>query len=238
MPEILSAKLPELAHRLGSHPGRLVIWNEGSCAVKTSANSYLVTTAGANLAGLAPDDSVEFDLMKMSALLASDSAGDEELAAARNSPGTTQASTDALLYSYLFGFDGVNMAAHIQPVEINQITCSPRARQFADRRCLPAEILALGSAMVLVPYADPGLPLGKEVKRRIVLWRDRYKTVPRVVLIHNHGMLVLGATIGELLETIDSTLKAAHVFIGASMLGGPVFLTPSNVMQIEPLKRL
>jgi len=239
MSEISSHDLPELAHTLGVHPSRLVIWNEGSCAVKTSATCYRVTVAGANLASLKPSESVELDLAKMTDLLAGDTAGDEELSTARISPGETAvASTDALLYAYLLGFEGVTLVAHLHPVEINQITCSPRARQFADRRSVPNEITAFGSAMLLVPYADPGLQLAKEVKRRMLLWRDRYKTVPKVVLIHNHGMIVLGNSIDELLKTIDTTLKAAQVFIGASLLGGPVFLTPNNVTHLEPLKEL
>ena len=92
--------------------------------------------------------------------------------------------------------------------------------------------------MLLVPYADPGLPLARELKRKMLLWRDRYKIVPKVVLIHNHGMIVLGNSPGALLKTIDTTIKAAQVFIGASMLGGPVFLTPNNVTHLEPLKEL
>ena len=51
-------------------------------------------------------------------------------------------------------------------------------------------------------------------------------------------MIVLGNSTAELLKTIDTTLKAAQVFIGASMLGGPVFLTPNNVTHLEPLKEL
>ncbi|MEI8340490.1 MAG: class II aldolase/adducin family protein [Verrucomicrobiota bacterium] len=239
MPETLFDELPELAHTLGAHPASLVIWSEGSCAVKTSATRYRVTVAGANLAQLKLSDSLELDLAKMTDLVSADTAGEEELATARISPDETAIpTTDALLYAYLLGFDGATMAAHVHPVEINQITCSPRARQFADRRSVPNEITAFGSAMLLVPYADPGLQLAKEVKRRMLLWRDRYKILPKVVLIHNYGMIVLGNNPGELLKTIDTTLKAARVFIGASMLGGPVFLTPNNVTHLEPLKEL
>ena len=186
MSENISHDLPELARILGAHPARLAIWNEGSCAVKTSGNGYRVTTAGAHLAGLTPSETVDLDLAKMTELLAADAAGEEELAAARISPEESAVpSTDALLYAYLLGFDGATLAAHVHPVEINQITCSPRARQFADRRSVPNEITAFGSAMLLVPYADPGLQLAKEVNRRMLLWRDRYKILPKVVLIHN-----------------------------------------------------
>ena len=258
-----------MAHTLGVHPARLAIWNEGSCAVKTNGTRFCVSVAGANLGTLKPSDSVEFDLEKMTALLAAETLDEEELAAARIArPGTTApggsdeqgrkldggslencvgnaattmaptATTDALLYAYLFGFEGVTIAAHLHPVEINQITCSPRARQFADRRSVPNEITAFGSSMLLVPYADPGLQLAKEVKRKMILWRDRFKSVPKVVLINNHGMIVLASSLGEMIQTIETTLKAAQVFIGASMLGGPVFLTPTNVAHAELLQNL
>lgn len=239
MPDSSSHDLSELARAIGTHPSRLTIWNEGSCAIKTSATRYYVTAAGANLAALKAGDSVEFDLTKMTDLLSADTVSEEEFSAARVNPGeTAPASSDALLYAYLLGFEGATMAAHVHPVEINQIACSPRVRQFADRRSVPGEITAFGSAMLLVPYVDPGLPLAKEVKRKMLLWRDRYKIIPKVVLIHNHGMIVLGNSPETLLKTIDTVIKAAQVFIGASMLGGPVFLTPNNVTHLEPLKEL
>lgn len=239
MPEISpSAELLELAHTLGGHPSRMAIWHEGSCALKASGKSFLVSVRGANLSSLGERDVVEMDLPKMTDLLTAETVSDEELAAALSDPALPSASSDALLYAYLFGFDGVRIAAHVHPVEINQIICSPRARQFADRRSLPDEIIACGSAMLLVPYADPGLHLAKEVKRRMLLWRDRYKVVPKVILINNHGMIVQGDTPGEILKTIDTTVKAAQVFIGASLLGGPVFMTPNNVTHIESLKDL
>ena len=251
--------LPKLAHTLGAHPARLAIWNEGSCAVKHSATGFRVSVAGSTLGTLKSSEVVEFDLEKMTPFLAAEVVSDEELAEAQITsqetgpafheydgnidseatvPPNREPTTDSLLYAYFFGFEGVTLAAHIHPVEINQITCSPRARQFSDRRSVPNEITAFGSSMLLVPYADPGLQLAKEVKRKMLLWRDRYKTVPKVVLIHNYGMFVLGNSQEELIKTIETTLKAAQIFIGASMLGGPVFLTPTNVTHIEGFKDL
>jgi hypothetical protein len=36
-----------------------------------------------------------------------------------------------------------------------------------------------------------------------------------------------------LLRSIDALLKYAELFAGASLLGGPVFLTPQAITQIE-----
>ena len=101
----------------------------------------------------------------------------------------------------------------------------------------PTEIIGCGAASLLVPYADPGLPLARETRKKIVLWRDRHKTPPRVILLQNHGMIVLGETPEALLRATEMALKSAQVFIGSAMMGGPVFLTPNQVANVEALGR-
>jgi rhamnose utilization protein RhaD (predicted bifunctional aldolase and dehydrogenase) len=231
-------ELIEMAHALGSHPARLVLWSEGSCALKTSPGRFLVTRRGAVLARLTEADMVELDSDRLSDLLSRETVADEDLAEALKASSENPPSADALLYAHLLGLDGATFAFHTHPVEINQITCSPRARQFADRRSLPDEVLATGVASLLVPYADPGLNLAREFKRKLRLWRDRFKTVPRVILLSNHGMITLGASCEEVLKTTEMAIKSAQTFIGAALMGGPVFLSPDNVMQIEQLKKL
>ena len=129
------------------------------------------------------------------------------------------------------------IAAHIHPVVVDQITASPRARQFADRRTVHNEVLALGPASLLVNYTDPGLPLTREIQKKMILWRDRNKSVPRVILVQNHGAILLGESATGLLRTIEALLKYAELFTGASLLGGPVFLTPQAITQIEQARR-
>ena len=236
MPDPHSSELAQLAWDLSAHPSASVLWQEGSCALKVSEQRYLVTPRGAQLRTLVPENTVELDLPKMEELSKAESISDDQLAEAMAEGQINEPSTDALLYAYLFSLEGVRIAAHLHPNEVNQILCSPRARQFADRRMLPEEIIACGNASLLASYADPGLMLAKEVRRRMVLWRDRFKAVPKVVLVLNHGMFVLGETSEEIVRTTEMMIKAAQVFIGAAVLGGPVFLTPNNVSQIETLR--
>jgi len=232
----MTKNLLSLAHQIGAHPSRLTIWNEGSCAVKISPTKFAVSASGVGLANLAESDLLEFDLNAVEPLSAVEKVTEEQLAGAlQRADGRTPA-LDAFLYAYFFTFEGLNYGAHIQPISINQILGSPRARQFADRRISPSEVLGCGSAALLVPYADPGLPLAREIRRKMILWKDRYKTAPRLVLLQNHGMIVFGENPDDILRLTDMTLKAADIFIGASVLGGPVFLTPHNVTQIETLK--
>ena len=229
----ISSELINLAHRIGAHPARLALWTEGAVAARLPAGKFAVSAAGSNLAHLDANGIVELDLAKTQAFLAADDVSDEDLADAGVNPEGPRPCGDVFAFADLFAFEGVCFAAHTQPVAINQITCSPRARQFADRRSLPYEIISCGPASVLAPFAPPGLPLAKEIKRKIVLWQDRYRAVPKVILIQNHGMITLGETVEEVLMLTEMTIKFAEIFLGAAMLGGPDFLKPVHVSHVE-----
>ena len=180
---------------------------------------------------------MEFDLAKARALITQEEATAEQIAAAQRDLAAPTPSADALTFADLFAFEGVHFALHTQPIPVNQVICSPRARQFSDRRNLPEEILSCGQASVLVPFMPPGLLLAKEIRRRIALWRDRFKTaIPKLILIQNHGMIALGKTAEEVQMTTEMAVKYAEIFIGAAMMGGPEFLKPNYVTQIDETK--
>ena len=153
----------------------------------------------------------------------------EILGQARLAPDAPVPGPEAFLAAELLAEDWPALLVLLQPVPLHQILASPRARQFADRRVTVSESYGLGRAMPLVPYADPGIALAKEMRSRISLWRDRYKAVPRIVLLQNQGVIVLGDTVAEIVETTEKLMKAADVFIGASALGGPQFLSIDNL---------
>lgn len=232
------AELIKLSHALGKHPGRVTLWNEGSVALKLSDEEFLVSRRGAHLAKLGEADLVRVDMGRALALTTLDEVSGEAFADAKTHSTSPTASADTLVYAALLSLEGVRFAAHTQPIEVNQILGSPRARQFSDRRTTPSEILACGAASVLVPYADPGLALAKEVRRKVQLWRERYKSVPRLVLLQNQGMIVVSDDVPELLRVTDMTVKSAQIFVGAAMMGGPVFLSPHNVTNVDILREL
>jgi len=235
MADSLINEILELGHSVGAHPGKLVLAGEGALGARITDSRLAVSRRGANLAEVAVGDLVHFDLEKLSDVIAHEPVLAEDLAGAQLHAGYgAEAHEDLTLFGCLLALDpGLRVAVHIHPVAIDQITASPRARQFADRRIVHNEVLAMGSAMLLVNYAEPGLTLTREIQKKMILWRDRNKSVPRVILVQNHGVIMLGATNEGLLGEIEALLKYAELFIGASLLGGPVFLTPQAITQIE-----
>jgi len=236
MADPLIDELLALARALGSHPTRPAIWDEGSLAVQVSRERLIVTRRGAGLTDLEREDLVPLEPAKMcefaSAVMVPSA---EEIASAQLDPEAPPPCLDAMLFAYLLSLEGMRFAAHVHPIVVDQITSSPRARQFADRRTLFNEALSLGSASLLVPYAEPGLPLAREAQRKMALWRDRFKTVPHVILIQNNGVILLGNNLREIIRALEMLMKYAEVFVGASLLGGPVFLTPQQITQVEAI---
>jgi len=234
----MNSALLTLAHWAGNHPDRLVLGCEGAVASTLPGNaSFVVSTLRTKLAWLETEHLVEFDLAKTRELIAQEDVTPKQLAEAQINPAAPTPSADVLTFADLFAFEGVHFALHTQPIPVNQVICSPRARQFSDRRNLPNEILVCGQASVLVPFMPPGLALAKEIRRKIALWRDRFKTaIPKLILIQNHGMIALGSTAQEVQTLTEMTVKYAEIFVGAAMMGGPEFLKPNYVTQIDETK--
>ena len=233
----MHSDLLALAHWAGNHPARLVLGCEGAVAATLAGGAQCVVSASrTKLIELAAEHLVEIDLAKARALIPLEEATAEQIAAVQIRPESPVAGADALAFADLFAFEGIHFALHTQPIPVNQVICSPRARQFSDRRNLPDEILACGQASVLVPFMPPGLPLAKEIRRKIALWRDRYKTIPKLILIQNHGMIALGKTAEEVQTVTEMAVKYAEIFVGAAMMGGPEFLKPNYVTQIDATK--
>lgn len=233
-----SNDLLTLAHWVGNHPSRLVIGHEGSvAALLPGGKTFAVSAAQTSLAKLESGSLVEFDLAKTQSLIEREEVcTPEQVAEAQTNPTAPVPCADALAYADLFAFEKVRFAVHTQPIPINQVICSPRARQFSDRRNLPDEILACGQASVLVPFMPPGLLQAKEMRRKIALWRDRYKSTPKLILLQNHGMIALGETVEEVQTVTEAAIKYAEIFLGAAMMGGPEFMKPNYVAQIDATK--
>ena len=111
---------------------------------------------------------------------------------------------------------------------MNQILCSPRAREFAEHRMFPDEIVCCGVASVFMPLTDPGVKLAQAIRRETEAFIKKHQRQPRVILMQNHGIITLGGTWQSVLAAMLMAEKAAKVFVGAAALGGPVFMSEAE----------
>jgi ribulose-5-phosphate 4-epimerase/fuculose-1-phosphate aldolase len=100
-------------------------------------------------------------------------------------------------------------------------------------RLFPDEIVLCGPAPLLVPYTDPGVPLAGKVKQLLTGYLDRYGEPPRVVLMQNHGLIVLGRSAAQVENVTAMMVKTARVLLGALSAGGPHFMSQEQVDRIH-----
>lgn len=229
-------RLLALSHEIGQVSRELAILGEGNTSVRLDAERFLVKASGSNLATLRAEETVECWfaplLELMNRLNAVDSDVDDALMACRVDANAKRPSVEALFHAYLLSLPGVSYVGHTHPISINSILCSPRAADFANHRVFPDEIVCCGPASVLVPYTDPGLWLGREIRRGVDAYVKARGCLPKVVLLESHGVITFGPTPEAVKTAMYMADKAARIFSGAVALGGPSFLSNEIVERI------
>src|SRR5262245_8276124 len=185
------------------------------------------------MATLTEQDVSERDTGKVLSVLDKRQLSDEELEQqlleARVGTTDKKPSIESLFHAWLLTLRDVNFVGHCHPLTANQVLCSPRARDFAERRLFPDEVVCCGPQSVFIPYTDPGLPLAREIAERTRAAMEKEGFVPRLILLQNHGIIALGASAQEVLGCILMATKAAAIFMGAAAMGGPNFMTSQHV---------
>jgi rhamnose utilization protein RhaD (predicted bifunctional aldolase and dehydrogenase) len=225
-----------LAHELGRGEAKLAILGEGNVSARLSKNEFLVKASGSTLATLRAEDltlcQTEAVLRLLEKKTLSDADTETALLSARVNHEAKKPSTETVFHAWLLTLENVQYVGHCHPTSANQVLCSPRARDYAERRLFPDEVVCCGSASVFVPYTDPGLPLAREVRDRTTFFINQHKTLPRLILLQNHGIIALGSTPQAVLACIQMASKAAEIFVGAAALGGPNFMNAKDVERI------
>ena len=228
--------LLDLSHALGGERLRMAILGEGNTSLRLDAETFAVKASGSNLATLQPTDltTCRFDrlLPLLDATAATDAEIDNSLFAARVSEAAKKPSIEALFHAYLLTLPGVACVGHVHAIAVNQILCSPRARDYAERRACPDEIVMCGIESVFVPYAEPGLGLAQSIRREVQAFVQRTGRAPKIILLQNHGIIAVGPSPKAVLGSLLMAEKAAEIFVGAAALGGPVFLTAAQCERI------
>jgi rhamnose utilization protein RhaD (predicted bifunctional aldolase and dehydrogenase) len=228
--------LIELSHELGQEDRRMAILGEGNVSTRMGEGEFLVKASGMNLGSLGPAGVVACRAEGLLALLDAPESGDERveeaLLAARLDPSALKPSVEALFHAYLLSLSGVEWVGHTHPIAVNRVLCSPRAAEFAQQRMFPDEIVCCGDKSVFVAYTDPGLRLAAAIRAKTEAFVRERGQPPRVILLASHGVITLGARSSAVLGAMLMVQKAAEIWIGAAALGGPVFLSESEVRRI------
>ncbi|WP_238476506.1 class II aldolase/adducin family protein [Bythopirellula goksoeyrii] len=228
-------KLLELSHRIGTTE-QMAILGEGNVSGQLNADQFLIKASGTELGSLTENQLVAVHSKPILKALKGSNVEDDEiedlLLTSRVDSTALKPSVETLFHAWLLQLPHVLFVGHTHPVCVNQVLCSPRAKEFAEHRLFPDQIVYCGAESVLVPYVDPGLVLATRIADLVDDFIKRKKTFPKTILLENHGLIALGTTAKQVEATLRMTEKSARVFVGAIAAGGPIVLPQEQVDRI------
>jgi rhamnose utilization protein RhaD (predicted bifunctional aldolase and dehydrogenase) len=230
-------ELLRLSHDLGNSRDQLAILAEGNTSTRLSADRFLVKASGSNLGSLTAQGVVECKAAVLFKMMDRGKMDDLEIEAglmsSRVDTKSPKPSVEALFHAWLLTLPGIEFVGHTHPPSANGILCSPRAREFAVKRMFPDEIVCCDVESVFVPYTDPGLTLSRAIRAKTQAFMRKHGRPPRVILLENHGVITLGPSLEAVRAAMWMAEKAARIWLGAAVLGGPKFFSAKNVARIS-----
>lgn len=222
-PESVSDALIALTNSLGEPSKDLVILAEGNTSELIDDEHIVVKVSGATMSGATADDFLVADLSALGALLSSPESDQEALTRALDGGehgGTRRrASIETLLHVATQVVERVPFVAHTHPTAAVGLLSSVHASRAFEQPVYTDEAIVLGVPLV-VPYAPPGIELGRIYHDHLRRYVDTMGCLPSLVALANHGIVAL-ADSPDAAEAITSmAVKSARVRLAALSAGG------------------
>ncbi len=232
----LREQLLALAHELGDKR-QMAICGEGNISGQLGPDRILIKASGTSLRTLRPEALVEVRTRALLQALREERAWTDQevedlLMSARCDSAALKPSVETLFHAWLLSLPNVRFVGHVHPIATNQVLASARAAEFAIRRILPDQVVYCGARSLLVPYVDPGLALARRIREVARAFQGRYRTIPRTILLQNHGIIATGSTPAHVSAALAMAEKAAAIMVGAAALGGLRYMDPKEVDRI------
>jgi rhamnose utilization protein RhaD (predicted bifunctional aldolase and dehydrogenase) len=216
-----------LSRRLGKSRADQVILAEGNTSKRLSDGLIAVKASGASLANATHGDFVLIDPRLLMELVGSVSCTQEVISealqvTAPESEGR-RASIEAIIHAVVQTVHAVRYVAHTHPTDVVAVLSSPQAESAFVHPAYSDEAVVLGETL-FVPYAQPGLELGRLFAARLAEYWGRLGRLPSLVLLQNHGIVAISDTVDGIESICGMAVKAARVRLGAYAAGGLVSL--------------
>lgn len=225
-----------LSRSLGASERDLAVLGEGNTSVRLDEERFLVKASGTSLARASRESFVEMRLDATLELLDLESPTDDELLEALmacRSTGGLRPSIEAVVHALSLTVGGARFVGHTHPTAVNAILCSDRAEALVQGAIFPDQLVVCGRDALLIPYADPGLPLAHALQRGLRDHKERLGMRPKTIYLRNHGLLTLGESAAEVDRITTMAAKVARILGGALAAGEPVYLTEEQADRIE-----
>jgi rhamnose utilization protein RhaD (predicted bifunctional aldolase and dehydrogenase) len=228
--------LVAMSVELGTPSNDYAIIGEGNTSVRADADSFWVKASGTQLAQAGRASFVRVQFAPILAALEQhrlDDSAVKQVLKSATAEGDRAPSIETFLHAICLQLEDVTFVGHTHPTVAVGLLCSQMSRELSDGNLFPDQIVVLGPALAYVDYADPGLPLAHAVQRVLADFLERHGRPPKVVLLENHGVIVLGKTAQDVLNGTQMLVKTCRILVTAAAAGGPRFLSPAHVERID-----
>lgn len=225
-----------LSNRLGEPARDLTIIGEGNTSASLGDGTFYVKASGSELRTASAANFVRLRESRVLDMLDGPTPSDDDVSAWLASAAVDRgprASTEALMHAVCLRLPGVRFVGHTHPVAVNALTCSAGFELLARGRLFPDQVVLCGPKPLLVPYADPGVPLARVIAEGLEAFQNTHNAHPREIYLRNHGLIVLGATAREVEQTTAMAVKAARILLASLAAGGPNFMSDADVQRIH-----
>jgi rhamnose utilization protein RhaD (predicted bifunctional aldolase and dehydrogenase) len=236
-PAQILKNLISLSRELGREDRHLALLGEGNISADLGNGTFYVKASGSQLGTI---DAGGFTLVKMqpifNALDAPDKTDDEVRKVLEDCRADKKAklpSVETFLHAICLREGGAKWVGHTHPVSVLKILCSRLGAKPFLRHIFPDAIVVCGRHLAVVPYIDPGIRLAVELQKSLRQFLKKHGAAPKVILMVNHGPVVLGQTERDVFNTMLMLDKWATILAGNYAVGSPKFLDEKLSDRIE-----
>lgn len=222
-PELVSNDLIALSLSLGEPAKDLVILAEGNTSQRLEDGRIAVKASGAYLQTTTRDDFVITEVEPLIALMDSESATQEDLTtlldAGEHAGVRRRGSIETLVHAAVQSVRPTAFVAHTHPTAVLGLVASIHAETAFAEFVYSDEAVVIGIPL-FVPYAAPGIDLGRIFLARLRAYVDERGELPSVVLLGNHGMVAIAGSASAAEAVTLMTVKGARTRLQALSIGG------------------
>lgn len=231
-PDLVSDDLIALSLALGDPSKDLVILAEGNTSERLPDGRIVVKTSGSYLAETTRDDFVATEVEPLIAMMEDASRTQahltELLDAGVHDGVRRRGSIETLVHAAVQAVQPTAFVAHTHPTPVVGLLASVHAATAFDQWVYSDEAVVIGVPL-FVPYAEPGIELGRLFLERIRIYSDERGELPTAVLLGNHGMVAIAGSARAAEAITLMTVKGARVRLDALSAGGVQGLDAATV---------
>jgi rhamnose utilization protein RhaD (predicted bifunctional aldolase and dehydrogenase) len=231
-PDLVGEEVVALTRSLGERSRDLVILAEGNTSQRLPDGRVVVKASGSTMRTATAEDFVVVDVDPLVELMSSPKASQADLTAAldagEHAGRRRRASIETLVHVAAQAFAPTPFVGHTHPTAVVGLLASVHAATAWDRHVYSDEAVVIGRPL-FVPYATPGIDLGRvylEALRRHV---DTHGELPTLVLLGNHGIVVNAPSAAGVEAASEMAVKGALVRTAAYSVGGVAALDTAAV---------